>query len=98
VRGLQFALVPWLTSGLLYLPLIGAGPFGLALGAGWLPILGEAVRCAIFGVSLGVLYRLLRLARQPRQPRKHAGWRRGFRRRGETTAVPATAGVTRAYP
>jgi hypothetical protein len=98
VRGLQFALVPWLTSGLLYLPLIGAGPFGLALGAGWLPILGEAVRCAIFGVSLGVLYRLVRLARQPRHPRKHSGWRRGFRRRGEATPVPATAGVTRAYP
>ena len=69
VRGLGFALVPWLTSGLLYLPLIGAGPFGLALGAGWLPILGEAVRCAIFGISLGVLYRLVRLAPQPRKPR-----------------------------
>jgi membrane protein DedA with SNARE-associated domain len=78
VRGLQFALAPWLASGLLYLPLIGAGPFGLALGAGWLPILGEAVRCVIFGVSLGVLYRLVRLARQPR---KHGGWRRGLRRR-----------------
>ena len=86
VRGLQFALVPWLTSGLLYLPLIGAGFFGLALGAGWLPILGEAVRCAIFGVSLGVLYRLVRLARQPR---KHSGWRRGFRRRGEGPLAPA---------
>jgi membrane protein DedA with SNARE-associated domain len=95
VRGLQFALVPWLTSGLLYLPLIGAGPFGLALGAGWLPILGEAVRCAIFGISLGVLYRLVRLARQPR---KHSGWRRGFRRRGERPPVPATARATGAYP
>ncbi|HEX2325337.1 MAG TPA: DedA family protein, partial [Chloroflexota bacterium] len=90
VRGLQFALVPWLTSGLLYLPLIGAGSFGLALGAGWLPILGEAVRCAIFGISLGVLYRLVRLARQPR---KHSGWRRGLRRRGERTPVPAPSGA-----
>ena len=90
VRGLQFALVPWLTSGLLYLPLIGAGPFGLALGAGWLPILGEAVRCAIFGVSLGVLYRLVRLARQPR---KHSGWRPGSAGAGRARRPRAIRGV-----
>jgi membrane protein DedA with SNARE-associated domain len=76
MRGLQFAALPWLTSVLVLLPLLGAGPFGLALGAGWLPATGEAIRCAVFGTALGVLYRLARLARQPRG---HTGHRHGHR-------------------
>jgi hypothetical protein len=78
IRGLQFAVLPWLTSVLVLLPLLGAGPFGLALGAGWLPAIGEAVRCALFGTALGVLYRLVRLARRPR---RHTGHRHGHRYR-----------------
>jgi membrane protein DedA with SNARE-associated domain len=78
IRGLQFAVLPWLSSVLVLLPLLGAGPFGLALGAGWLPAIGAAVRCALFGTALGVLYRLVRLARRPRG---HTGHRHGHRYR-----------------
>jgi hypothetical protein len=86
VRGLQFAVLPWLASGLLVLPLLGAGLFGLDLGVGWVPAVGEAVRCAFFGAALGVLYRLARLARQPRG---HDGRRHGHRNRATLPAPGA---------
>jgi membrane protein DedA with SNARE-associated domain len=76
VRGLQFAALPFVCSGLVLLPLLGAGPFGLGLGAGWLPVAGELVRHAVFGAALGTLYRLTRWARQPRL---HEGHRHGHR-------------------
>jgi membrane protein DedA with SNARE-associated domain len=98
LRGLQFAVLPWLASGLLVLPLLGAGPFGLELGVGWVPAVGEAVRCAFFGAALGVLYRLARLARQPRG---HDGRRHGHRNRvslpapGAMLPAPALNGAAR---
>jgi len=76
IRGLQFALLPWLFNGLVLFPLLGAGPFATYLGAGTLPIFGEFVRQAIFGISLGTLYRLIHLSRQPRA---HTGHRHGHR-------------------
>jgi hypothetical protein len=76
MRGLQFALLPWLFNGLVLFPLLGAGPFAAALGTGLLPAFGEFIRQAIFGISLGSLYRLVRLARQPRA---HTGHRHGHR-------------------
>ena len=89
VRGLQFALLPWLSSGLAVLPLLGAGPFGLHLGRGALPLVGEFARNAIFGLALGPLYRLVRLARQPRT---HEGHRHGHRH--GPAALPEPAGAS----
>ncbi|MDQ3699903.1 MAG: DedA family protein [Chloroflexota bacterium] len=76
LRGLQFALVPWLFSGLVIFPLLDGGPFGIEFGAGLFPVVGETVRFAIYGVALGTIYRLVRLARQPRL---HTGHRHGHR-------------------
>jgi hypothetical protein len=76
VRGLQFSLLPWIFNGLVLFPLLGAGPFAIALGTGLLPAAGELVRQGIFGASLGTLYRLIRFARQPRA---HTGHRHGHR-------------------
>ncbi len=83
LRGLQFAVFPWLFSCLVIFPLLDGGPFGIEFGAGLLPVLGEAVRLAIYGVSLGTIYRLVRLARQPRP---HTGHRHGHRHHPETSA------------
>ena len=62
-RGLLFSVLPLAASGLVALPLLGAGPFGLGLGAGLLPLAGEVFRHALFGVGLGIAYELLRGAR-----------------------------------
>jgi hypothetical protein len=65
LRGLTFGIVPLLFSLVILLPAVGGGFFGLALGAGGLPIAGEVVRNALFGLGLGTSYTLLRIARQP---------------------------------
>jgi hypothetical protein len=46
------------------MPLLGAGPLGLGLGAGLLPFAGEVVRNALFGMGLAASYSLFRVARQ----------------------------------
>src|SRR5215212_5388288 len=48
-RGLLFALVPWALSLVVFLPLVGGGLFGLGLGAGLLPILGNLVVHLVYG-------------------------------------------------
>jgi membrane protein DedA with SNARE-associated domain len=63
--GLAFGLCPWLVSMLVLLPLFGGGIFGLALDAGPIPLIGEAVRTGLFGLGLGTSYALLYAARQP---------------------------------
>jgi len=68
LRGLLFSALPFGFSMLVMLPLLGAGPFGLALGMGPAPLLGELFRHALFGVGLGLSYSLLRLARQGPAP------------------------------
>jgi len=55
-RGLVFGVVPWLFSLGVFMPLIGGGFFGLALGAGPLPIVGNLVLHAVYGVVLARLY------------------------------------------
>lgn len=55
-RGLVFALVPWLFSLGVFLPLIGGGFLGLALGAGPLPIIGNLILHAVYGATLGEVY------------------------------------------
>ena len=63
-RGLLFSFLPFGFSSLVLMPLLGAGPLGLALGAGLMPLAGEALRNAVFGVGLATSYSLLRIARQ----------------------------------
>jgi membrane protein DedA with SNARE-associated domain len=82
-KGLQFAALPWLFSGVVVFPLLDAGWFGTDFG-GTLPMLGELLRNALFSVVLATLYRLVRLARQPRL---HQGHRHGHRHQ-----LPAEAG------
>ncbi|MBV9896049.1 MAG: hypothetical protein JO020_17950 [Chloroflexi bacterium] len=55
-RGVKFALVPWLFSLLIFMPLVGGGLLGLSLGAGPLPILGNLVLHAVYGAVLGTVW------------------------------------------
>ena len=64
LRGLAFSALPLAFSVLVLMPLLGAGPLGLGLEAGLLPLAGEVVRNALFGVGLAASYSLLRVARQ----------------------------------
>src|SRR5436853_5586984 len=48
-RGMQFALLPWLLSLLVFLPVLGGGVLGLALGAGILPALGNLIAHLAYG-------------------------------------------------
>lgn len=57
-KGVIFALLPWLLSLALFLPLVGGGFFGAALGAGPLPILGNLVLHLVYGAILGGVYGL----------------------------------------
>lgn len=54
-RGLLFALVPWLFSLFVFLPAVGGGFLGLGLDAGPLPIIGNLVIHAVYGVTLGAV-------------------------------------------
>ena len=56
--------LPLAVSVLVMLPLLGAGPLGLGLDAGLVPLAGEVLRNALFGVGLTTSYSLLRVARQ----------------------------------
>jgi hypothetical protein len=55
-KGITFALFPWALSLIIFLPLAGAGIFGLGLEAGPLPILGNLILHLIYGATLGVVY------------------------------------------
>jgi uncharacterized protein DUF6789 len=55
-RGLRFALIPWLFSLAVFMPLVGGGILGISLGAGPLPILGNFVLHAVYGAILGTVY------------------------------------------
>jgi hypothetical protein len=55
-RGVQFGLVPWLVSLLVFMPLVGGGLLGLSLGAGPLPILGNLILHALYGAVLGIVW------------------------------------------
>jgi membrane protein DedA with SNARE-associated domain len=71
LRGLAFSALPSAASLLVALPLLGAGSLGLGLGAGPVPLAGEVLRNALFGVALAASYSLLRVARQ--RPARAAG-------------------------
>jgi hypothetical protein len=57
-RGLLFAPVPGILSLVVLLPLLGGGFFGLGLGAGPLPIIGNLLVHVVYGATLGALYPL----------------------------------------
>lgn len=55
-RGATFALLPYVLSVALFLPAIGGGFLGFALGAGPLPLIGNLVLHLIYGSTLGAMY------------------------------------------
>ena len=55
-RGMQFSLIPWLLSLVVFLPLTGGGLLGMNIGAGPLPILGNLILHLVYGAVLGVSY------------------------------------------
>jgi hypothetical protein len=56
LKGLKFALLPWALSLVVFLPLVGGGMFGLGLGAGPLPAIGNLLLHLVYGVTLGAVY------------------------------------------
>lgn len=56
LRGMMFSLIPWILSIGVFLPVAGGGLFGLRLGAGPLPILGNLILHLVYGATLGQLY------------------------------------------
>jgi membrane protein DedA with SNARE-associated domain len=59
LRGVIFAIAPLAVSLLVILPLSGGGWFGLALGAGYLPMVGELVRSLVYGLTIGASYAIM---------------------------------------
>jgi len=55
-RGVAFALIPWLFSLFVFLPLVGGGFIGLSLGAGPLPAIGNLILHVVYGAALGAIY------------------------------------------
>src|SRR5215218_10710837 len=55
-RGMQFALVPWLLSLVVFLPLMGGGVLGMDVGAGPLPIIGNLILHLVYGAVLGISF------------------------------------------
>ncbi len=56
LRGLLFALPPFALSLVVILPLVGGGVFGAALGAGPLPVIGNLILHAVYGIVLGAMF------------------------------------------
>lgn len=71
--GLLFALAPLAVSLFGVLPALGAGPAGLGLGMGLIPLVGEVVRHAVYGWALAVSYTLLSRARAAARAAAGAG-------------------------
>jgi membrane protein DedA with SNARE-associated domain len=65
MAGLAFAGLPWLTSLLIVMPLLGIGFFGGG-GTGIVALVGETIRHAAYGVLLGLMYPVLRTRRAVR--------------------------------
>jgi hypothetical protein len=55
-RGLLFSLFPWILSLVIFMPLVGGGLFGAAVGAGPLPAIGNLILHLAYGVTLGAIY------------------------------------------
>jgi len=55
-RGVLFALIPWVFSMVIVLPLVGGGLLGLQLGAGPLPVIGNLILHIVYGAVLGTAW------------------------------------------
>jgi hypothetical protein len=55
-RGVQFSLLPWILSLVVFFPVLDAGFFGSELGAGPLPAIGNLILHLAYGATLGLLY------------------------------------------
>jgi hypothetical protein len=55
-RGVIFALMPWLVSLVVFMPIVGGGLLGTDLGAGPLPIVGNLLLHVVYGGILGSVY------------------------------------------
>lgn len=58
LRGIIFALPPAVLSLVVFLPLVGGGVFGVRIGAGPLPVIGNIVLHLIYGAVLGAMFAL----------------------------------------
>lgn len=56
MRGVAFSLIPWILSLVVFLPLVGGGFFGAAIGAGPLPAIGNLILHLAYGATLGAIY------------------------------------------
>lgn len=88
-RGTLFALGPWVLSLVLFLPLVGGGLFGLALGAGPLPTLGNLLVHLLYGATLGAVYAIPETAGLAGTPEDLAANERADR----SAAIGIVAGV-----
>jgi hypothetical protein len=55
-RGVVFAMMPWLVSLVVFMPIVGGGLLGTELGAGPLPIVGNLILHVVYGAILGSVY------------------------------------------
>lgn len=55
-QGVMFALIPWLLSLIVFFPIMGAGLFGMDIGAGPLPVIGNLIVHLVYGAVLGTLF------------------------------------------
>jgi len=58
LRGILFALPPAVLSLVVFLPLVGGGVFGVRIGAGPLPVLGNILLHLVYGATLGAMFAL----------------------------------------
>ena len=58
LRGILFALPPAVLSLVVFLPLVGGGIFGVRIGAGPLPVLGNILLHLVYGATLGAMFAL----------------------------------------
>lgn len=56
LRGVIFSTIPWVLSLLVFLPVVGGGFFGAAIGAGPLPAIGNLILHLAYGATLGTIY------------------------------------------
>ena len=56
IKGLTFGLLGWLLMGLVFFPLLGLGPFAIAVGLGLQPALFSLAMLLTYSMVLGTVY------------------------------------------
>jgi len=84
-KGMLFAVVPWILSLVVFFPLVGAGFFGAALGAGPLPAIGNLVLHLVYGAVLGSIYAVPDRARADTSAT--SDWEADWQNRGMTIGL-----------